>query len=766
MTLQLEFESEYLAAIVESAGDAIIGKNLDGIITVWNGEAERVFGYAAQDIVGQSILLLIPEDRREEERQLMERIKQGERVPRFDTVRRKEDGHEIDVSISIAPIRDRSGRVIGASKTVHDISERKRQDESFRLVVEASPTALVIVAVNGRIRLVNSQTETLFGYTRKELIGEAIEMLIPDRYRAGHGKLRDGFLSNPSARAMGSGRDLFGLRKDGTEIPIEIGLNPVQTHEGTIILTSIIDISDRKRVERLLVRQRDELAKSATELKATLARLRAVMNNASMFLWAIDVNGIVTDLEGRLLNEPGVTDQVSVGHAIFETYANTPKIAEFSRRALQSESFHEQVEINGLTVEMWWTPVFDEAGHFSGTICVGVDVSERVRLEAHLRQAQKMEAIGRLAGGVAHDFNNHLMVISSFATLAIERLHDTPDIRQDVEQIHQAAQSAAHLTSQLLAFSRRQIVQPRLLDLGAEVTRIESMVRRLIGENIHLTTNLPNDLARVKADPGQIEQIVMNLVVNARDAMPQGGRITIEGDNVELNETVMESGSGGVSGRYVRLAVTDTGIGMDEETRGSIFEPFFTTKELGKGTGLGLATVYGLVRQNGGLIMVDSEPGRGASFKIYLPAMVGEIVPKPAPTESDQSLAGGETILVVEDQHGVLDVIGRMLSFHGYKVLSAASGIEAAKISVEYSGVIDLVISDLIMPDIAGHKLTAKLHADRPAMRVLYMSGHTDDTVIRLGIANSGFPFLQKPFSSQALLKKVREMLDSPLDSL
>ena len=390
------------------------------------------------------------------------------------------------------------------------------------------------------------------------------------------------------------------------------------------------------------------------------------------------------------------------------------------------------------------------------------DVSEQRLLEAQFRQAQRLEAVGRLAGGVAHDFNNILTAITGYSDLLLDDLAPDDPKRPDVKEIKAAAARAAALTRQLLAFSRKQVLQTRVLDLNAVVRGLETMLRRLLGEDVRLEVALGLDLGAVRADPGQIEQVVLNLAVNARDAMPEGGRLTLETANVSLDEEYARAHPGASAGPHVLLAVSDTGTGMDEATRSRLFEPFFTTKAVGKGTGLGLSTVYGIVKQSGGSIWVYSEPGRGATFKIYLPR-VDAPVEEPLAVRAPAPVRGGhETVLLAEDDAGVRDVVASTLEQKGYRVLRASDGQVALELARALTDSIALLITDIVMPGRTGRELAETLGAERPGLKVLYLSGYTDDAVVRHGVLEAGVPFLQKPFTPAALAAKVRDLLDRP----
>ena len=385
------------------------------------------------------------------------------------------------------------------------------------------------------------------------------------------------------------------------------------------------------------------------------------------------------------------------------------------------------------------------------------DITAQRQLEAQLAQSQKMEAIGRLAGGVAHDFNNLLTVILSYSELLLEDLPSDSRQRDDIEQIRKAANGAGELTRQLLAFSRQQVLEPKVIDVNAAITNIERLLGRVLREDIKLRCTLASDVGTVRVDPGQLGQVIMNLAVNARDAMPNGGRLTIETGNVILDEAYLRAHPVAKPGEYVMVAVTDTGMGMDAATQARIFEPFFTTKEIGKGTGLGLATVQGIVQQSGGFIWVYSEPGHGTCFKIYLPR-VDEPVTALA-NESDAT-RGTETIMVVEDMAAVRAVTREMLERYGYTVLEAADGDAAVRIADGFDHPIHLLLTDVVMPHVNGRDLADLFSKMRPATKVLFMSGYTDDAVVRHGILQDGIAYLQKPFTPKSLAKKVREVLD------
>ena len=393
------------------------------------------------------------------------------------------------------------------------------------------------------------------------------------------------------------------------------------------------------------------------------------------------------------------------------------------------------------------------------------DVTEQRRLQQQLVQSQKMEAVGRLAGGIAHDFNNLLTVITSYSDLLLQDLGGEDPKREDVEQVRKAAEGAAALTRQLLAFSRQQVLAPRVVSLSVVVQGVEKMLRRVIGEDVDLVTALDLNVGSVKADVGQLEQVLMNLAVNARDAMPTGGKLTIETANVEHDPDYAREREAALLRRFVMLAVSDTGIGMDEATKARIFEPFFTTKEPGKGTGLGLATVYGIVQQSGGFIWVYSEPGHGTTFKIYLPQVEAPLEGRAVGAAPGDLPRGTETILLVEDTAAVRAVTRQVLERQGYTVLEAAHGAAALQTAAGHPGPIHLLLTDVVMPVLSGRQLADQLARLRPDAKVLYASGYTDDAVVRHGVLEAGISYLQKPFTADSLARKVREVLDRPTRS-
>jgi PAS domain S-box-containing protein len=637
-----------LASIVQSSHDAIMGKTLDGVITSWNPGAERLYGYSAAEIVGRHAEVLFPRDQRASEAELLARIGRGERVQQYQTERLRKDSSTVTVSLTMSPIVDAAGAIVGVASVSRDVTERQQAEVKFRGLLEAAPDAIVGATPDGRIALVNAQAERLFGYPRQELLGQPVEILVPEYARDVHPGHRFRYLADPAPRPMGAGTQLAGRRKDGTEFPAEISLSALDTEDGTVVSAAIRDVTDR------------------IEAQAERERLKAA--------------------------------------------------------------------------------------------------AERERLEAQLHQSQRLESLGQLAGGVAHDFNNLLAVMLNYTTFVAEQAaraaaDGDPDWQaatNDLNQVLRAGQRATDLTHQLLAFGRREVVRPQVLNLNTVVTEVEQLLRRTLGEHITLHTSLAWDLWPVLADPGQIEQVLVNLAVNARDAMPDGGTLSIATTNRVLTDDSMRPG------RHVEVLVADTGTGIPPEIAERVFEPFFTTKPKGEGSGLGLATVYGIITQAGGHVDIHSAQGAGTTFTLQLP--VTDHIPAPAtaasPATAGQLRHGGETVLVVEDEDALREVTRRILARNGYHVLTADSGPEALKIAEHGEHSIDVLLTDVIMPRMLGKELAAAIGDLVPGIRVLYMSGYAQPVLASQGTLEPGVILVEKPFSEVALLRRVREALD------
>ena len=626
-----EVDLRRLAAIVESSDDAIIAITLNGIVTDWNPGAERMLGYLRGEMIGQPISRIIPADRLGEPNRSLQRLIAGEQVDRHETVRVRKDGRHIHISMTVSPLRDMQGKVIGDSAIFRDISERKtiedalrRSEAGFRSLVHNAPYGILRTKPDGRVVQANPAMVRMLGYASEQ------EML-----------------------ALNMARDVYRRPEERAEATAWTGKQ------------------DSVHGVELEWRRKD----------------------GSMFAVRCDTH-VVMDSEGFL---------------------------EFL------ETFVE-------------------------------DVTERREMELQLRQGQKMEAIGRLAGGIAHDFNNLLGVISGYAELVSEQIDAEGEVHNSVEQIRKAAERASALTRQLLAFSRQQVLETRILDLNSIVEDMVKMLPRLLGEDVELQASLDPGLGAVKADQGQVEQVLLNLAVNARDAMPGGGKLAIKTGRVRFDSEVALKHPSMTPGDYVLLSVSDTGMGMDKQTQAHIFEPFFTTKERGRGTGLGLATVYGFVKQIGGYVWVESEPGIGTTFEIYLPVACEETPQKGPVAASTASGRGEGTVLLVEDEESLRTLTRSILEQGGYTVIEACNGMEAIEIAKKASSPIHLLLTDMVMPGMNGRAVAEKVEELHPGIRVAFMSGYTGFTTREAASLNG--IIIAKPFTRNILLQKLSEALE------
>jgi two-component system cell cycle sensor histidine kinase/response regulator CckA len=638
-----------LAVVLQFSPDAVIGESADRVITSWNPAAERFYGYSATEMIGRPVDALIRPESRGEEKEIQAAITRGERIGEYQSDRVRKDGAAIRVSVTVSPIAERTGTIVGISTVSRDITGQQRAGTRFRGLIEAAPDAVVCVDASGRIVLVNAQTERLFGYGREELVGQPVEILVPEATRASHPAHRAAYVADPQSRPMGAGLDLTGRRRDGSTFPVEISLSAIDTGEGILVSAAVRDVTERR------------------ELQAERERLKTQ--------------------------------------------------------------------------------------------------AERDRLERQLHQSQRLESLGQLAGGVAHDFNNLLAVISNYAAFVREEIAskapegEWQSVREDIGQIERAAERAAGLTHQLLAFARRDVVHPRALNLNQVIEGVQQLLVRTLGEHVELSTDLAAGLRPVLADPGQIEQVLVNLAVNARDAMPAGGRLIIATAGTSLDANDASSRVGLTPGRYISLKVSDTGTGMPQAVIDRAFEPFFTTKAKGEGTGLGLATVYGIITQAGGYVQIYSEPGLGTAFTILLPEtsrpFQGSALVPP------QAARGGtgETVLVVEDEAAVRELTRRILAGHGYKVITAVNGLDAIEIATRHPGHIDVLLTDVVMPQMLGREAAERIRALCPTVLVLFMSGYSHGVLDTQGVLEPGVNLIEKPFTEASLLAKLREVL-------
>jgi two-component system, cell cycle sensor histidine kinase and response regulator CckA len=668
---------------------------------------------------------------------------------------------------SVSPMTENS--VIWVAR---DITERKQaEEERARLTIEIESQRerldSLVSSVPGivweawghpdaamqRIDFVSDYVETMLGYSVEEWLATPnfwLTIVHPDDRDYAAQEAAANFASCKS-----STMEFRWIVKDGRAIWVESNYVVISDSDGhpAGLRGVTIDITERKRAEE--------------DLRESEERYRDLVENAHDIIYSHDLQGNYTSINkaGEVITGYTVEEVLKLNLAETVAPEFLQPVREMLKRKLKGESATAYeieivakdgrripVEVNTKLVYQNGAPVAVQG--------IARDVTERKQLENQLQQSQKMEAIGRLAGGVAHDFNNLLTAINGYSSLALKRLDDDSSIKPYLEEVRKAGERAANLTRQLLAFGRKQILQPLALDLNDVVSDMNKMLRRLIGEDIALTAKLAPNLKRIKADPGQIEQVLVNLVVNARDAMPQGGKLTIETANCKLDQQYALRHVGVHPGNYVMLAVSDTGVGMDEATRARIFEPFFTTKEKGKGTGLGLSTVYGIVQQSGGSIWVYSELNRGTSFKVYLPELEAAIESHQDKPEENEAPGGSETILLVEDEETVRGLAQKILEQVGYNVLSAAGGEEAVRLCNDQERRIDLLLTDVVMPEASGKEVAEHLNQLVPGIKVLFMSGYTDEAIVHHGVLDSNVEFIQKPFTPSALSKKVREVLD------
>lgn len=542
-------------------------------------------------------------------------------------------------------------------------------------------------------------------------------------------------------------------RPDGTKLPVELNISAMPDGGTTCVCR---DLSKRAEAEKAR-------AQAEAKYKALVEQV-----NAITYIAESGIDGQWFYVSPQVEAILGYTPEEWLG--IARRWAqlihpdDLPTVAAAEEASKSGTPFQAEFRIkrkDGREVWLNDTAVVVQ-GSNSHPVMEGiiVDITERKQLETQLQQSRKMEAVGRLAGGIAHDFNNLLTIITGYTELALSRPTVPPEIRSDIERIENAAGRAAGLVRQLLAFSRRQVMQPKTIDLNAIVLNLDKLLRRLMDDNVEMVTQVPENVGKVKADPAQIEQVIMNLVVNARDAMPNGGRLVVETSNADLDASYAENHVSMKPGRYVMLAVSDTGVGMDRRTIAHIFEPFYTTKESGRGTGLGLSTVYGIVKQSGGHIWVYSEPGKGSTFKVYLPRVDGPIEEPGGAQPRALSQRGAETILLVEDEEEVRDLIHTVLAEHGYDVIPARDPQHAEQLAVSYAGEIHLLLTDVVMPGTSGRELASRISPHRPGIRVLFMSGYTENVITSGGVLEKGLAFLQKPFSPAVLVEKVREVLN------
>jgi PAS domain S-box-containing protein len=734
-----------------------------GHVSSWNPGAEKIKGYEADEVIGKHFSFFYSAEDEAAgmpQRHLQTALEEG----RFEEEgqRLRKDGSLFWAVVTLTSLQDAAGEHVGFANVTRDITERKEaemtlraSEERFRLLVEGvKDYAIFMLDPVGNVLTWNSGAENIIGYKAQEAMGKNQAMYYPPE------DITEGKPQRELDQAAVNGRldeEGWRVRKNGDRF------------WSNGVLTALYDDQGNVRGFAKVTRDLTERRRNEEALRTTEERLRFLVEGVKDYaIFMLDPAGNVLTWNSGAENIIGYNAKEAIGKNQAMYYPPEDIAEGKPQRELDQAATNGTLDEEGWRVrkngDRFWsngvlTALYDDQGKVRGFAKVTRDLSERRGLEEQLQQSQKMEAFGQLAGGVAHDFNNLLTVILGFSDLLIAQLPQEDAKRSSLEQIRRAGERAATLTRQLLAFSRRQILEPKVLDLSAVVNETEKMLRRLIGEDVQLAAVLAPTLNPVKVDPGQIEQVIMNLIVNARDAMRQGGKITIETQNVELHEGYAQTHFEVKPGLYVLLAISDTGSGMTPEIKARIFEPFFTTKGVGKGTGLGLPVVQGIVKQSGGNIEVYSEIGIGTTFKIYLPAVQERPILHSRPGPSKPAI-GTETILVVEDEDAVRELTALILQGSGYTVLRASSGNDALRQMETRTEKIDLLLTDVVMPEMSGSKLAEALRLSYPGLKMLFLSGYMDDAVFRHGILQDEVAFLQKPFTPGSLTRKVRAVLD------
>ncbi|MBI1798162.1 MAG: PAS domain S-box protein [Candidatus Eisenbacteria bacterium] len=749
-----------LRAILDSAMDAVVGMDQSGTINRWSPSAEKMFGWGAVEAIERPLQdLIVPERYRAAHLAGMRRFIETGEGPvlqrRIELSGLRRDGTEIPIELMVTAFRENGRHVFNAF--ISDVSARheseralRASEQRFRALVEHSWDGISLRTADGRILYVSPSIERILGYAPEDLIGRSFtDFIHPDDVAIGIDAVKQ-LLGRPGAMSRFSLRT---LHRDGTwRLIAATSINHLESPGIGAIVSNFHDFTERRQAE--VARERSD------------ERYRELFENAPVGIYQASHDGRILAANAefaRLLGygSPEQLRSVNMRELYFDPNQRDRMIRGFeeSGRAGDVELDWRRRDGTRVTVQLSAHAARSadgSLGHFEGFIR---DVSQRVQLEAQLRQSQKMEAVGQLAGGVAHDFNNLLTAILGYSDLLRGELKpDDPGLVR-LEEIRRAGERAAALTHQLLAFSRRQVLQPRVLDLNEIVADVNQLLQRLIGEDIRIVSSCAPDLPPVRVDPHQMQQVLINLAINARDAMPDGGQLRIETREAMLDDDFVSAHPGAKPGPHVLLSIADTGMGMDAETQSHIFEPFFTTKEPGKGTGLGLSMVYGIVEQSGGFVHVASEPHRGTVFNIYLPRSSEAPVEASADHPQDDSLRGEGTVLVVEDDAAVRDLVRDMLESAGYQVIACGRPEEARLAARKHEGEIQMLVTDVVMPGGGGRALAEALQHQRPALRVLFMSGYAGRTPLDPRGQLAGAEYIQKPFDRIGLLRQVHGLI-------
>ena len=716
-----------------------------------NPAAHRMLGYTAQEIAQVRLPALHPASEWKRLQGFYELASRQNAATKTQCRVLAHDGTERIALVS-------SARVTLAGKSV-DLIEMVDVTQSFQAeqdlgesqarqgaMIEAAPDAIVSMDHAGRILEFNPAAERIFGYRREDVLGRDLAgLVIPADLRDRHRQGLERYMASGDSPMLGHPMQIPALRSDGSTFPIELTIARISSTGAPVFTGFIRDLTERKRAEDALRSAQD--------------RLRTLIHESNLVVFGLDKDGVYTVSAGKGLSALGRREGEVVGKSIYDVYKDHPEVIAHVERCLAGEEYTASVDVKGAYFDAYYRPERIERGEIVGLFGFATDVTERKRLEAQLRHAQKMEAVGRLAGGVAHDFNNLLTVIQGQSEVLLSKMPPRDPLRLGAEEIQKAGERGVLLTRQLLAFSRKNVATPEELDAGEVVRDMEGLLSRLIGPNVRLVTRLGKWPLLVMADRGQLEQVLANLAVNARDAMPQGGELCIE-----VSATAFAEGMRSPSvlpGPYVMISVSDHGCGMTAEVQSHLFEPFFTTKEQGKGTGLGLSVVYGIVRQSGGDVLVESELLRGSTFRVCLPRIGAaepvDVAAPPAVPSAERS--GKGTVLLVEDEDAVRALAREFLTLFGHEVVEASSGEEAVRVFEQVKERIDVVVTDLIMPGMGGVDLAKRLVTIKPGLRVLLVSGYARDTLEDLENKSEGFVFLQKPYTMEDFAQKVAEQL-------